>query len=366
MQKLVSLIMPVYNEADFIRMSLSAMLGQNYPQNLMEILIADGISTDNTRQRIDDLAALHPQIKVKILDNPNKIVPTGMNIALSQAEGEIIIRVDGHCIIAPDYVRKCVEHLQMDGLDGVGGPMESIGQTYLSKIIAIGMSSQFGVGNSAFRTLSGKSMLVDTVPFPAYTRQIIQRAGCYDEELVRNQDDEYNYRIREIGGKILLAEDVRSTYFSRSSFKHLWQQYFQYGFWKVRVLQKHPRQMRLRQFVPPAFVLSLLASALLSLSPVFRLLSAFIPILYLFANLTASFYTASKRGWRYFPLLPLTFASLHLSYGLGFLLGLLKFRKRWGDKLGKTPLWSGTHPPEGLGHSANLHDGNLRDVLQDG
>ena len=333
----VTILLPIRNEAAFIERGLRAILAQDYPGE-MEILIADGLSTDNTREVIASIPGLPSS--VRILDNPGKIVPTGMNVALRQAKGEIIIRVDGHCIIAPDYVRKCVEHIQNDDVDGVGGPMESIGETQMAKAIAIGMSSPFGVGNSAFRTTSGKSMLVDTVPFPAYTRQIIERAGLYDEELVRNQDDEYNYRIRELGGKILLADDVRSTYFSRTSLKGLGRQYFQYGFWKVRVLQKHPRQMSPRQFVPPSFVLALFGSVLLALFPVFRPLSPVIPLFYLLANLSASVYTASKHGWKYLPLLPLVFAILHLSYGFGFLVGLVKFWNRWDDKIGKVPVWS--------------------------
>jgi hypothetical protein len=295
------------------------------------------MSTDQTRAIIDNFARLYPRLPIQILDNPRGIVPTGMNIALPQAKGEIMIRVDGHCMIAHDYVRQCVDHIQKDGVDGVGGPMETIAETFLARAIAIAMSSQFGVGNSAFRTTSGKSMLVDTVPFPAYTREIIERAGPYDEELVRNQDDEYNYRIRELGGQILLAEDVRSAYFSRSSLRSLWRQYFQYGYWKVRVLQKHPRQMSPRQFVPPLFVVRLLGSAILALAPVFRPISIAIPALYILTNLLAAMYTAAKRGWQYLPLLPFTFAILHLSYGLGFLAGLVKFWNRWGDKQGKTP-----------------------------
>ncbi|HEY3312231.1 MAG TPA: glycosyltransferase family 2 protein [Anaerolineales bacterium] len=310
---------------------------QDYPPRYMEILVADGMSDDDTRKKILSLARSDHHALVVILDNPAKIVPTGMNIALRQARGEIIIRVDGHCMIDRDYVSKCVEHIQMDGVDGVGGPMESLGTTRIAKIIAIGMSSLFGVGNSVFRTVTGKSMLVDTVPFPAYTRQIIDRAGGYDEELVRNQDDEYNYRIRELGGKILLAIDVRSKYFSRTSLAGLWGQYFQYGFWKVRVLQKHPLQMSSRQFVPPVFVLALLLSALLALLPLSRPYASIVPFSYLIANLGAAFWIASRRRWASLPLLPIIFAILHLSYGLGFLVGMVKFSGRWNDKLGKVP-----------------------------
>lgn len=332
----ISIILPIRNEANFIRQSLDAILAQDYPQDKIETLIADGMSTDETQTIIQTYHQKLPQIK--IINNPGKIVPTGMNLALRQAQGNIIIRVDGHCIIAPDYVSKCVDHLSKDDIDGVGGPMDSIGETHLSETIALAMSSTFGVGNSAFRTTTGKTMLVDTVPFPAYTRAIIEKAGFYDEELVRNQDDEYNYRIRELGGKLLLADDIRSKYYSRGSLGKLWKQYFQYGFYKVRVLQKHSKQMSIRQFVPPAFVLTMLASIALLLSFSW----GWIPFTlvagsYLIANLLASIIVASNKGWKHLLRLPLVFAILHLSYGSGFLIGLFKFWNRWEDKVGMVP-----------------------------
>ena len=241
-------------------------------------------------------------------------------------------------MLASDYVSKCVRHLLEDGVDGVGGPMHSIGQDIISQVTAVAMSSKFGVGNSSFRTETGLTKLADTVPFPAYTRTIIDKIGLYDEELVRNQDDEYNYRIRAAGGKILLADDVRSDYFSRGSFAKLWKQYFQYGFWKVRVLQKHPGQMSPRQFVPPIFVLSLLISLVLSLAAPWAwwVLAGTLGA-YLLANLTASLLTALRTRLHAPWLLPLAFSILHLAYGLGFLVGLVRFAGRWGDKIGKVP-----------------------------
>lgn len=331
----VSIIIPIRNDATYIERSLRAILAQDYPGK-MEILVADGISTDNTRSIIQDQSK-ESRFPITILDNPEKIVPTGMNIAIRHARGEIIIRVDGHCVISSNYVSNCVKHIQHSKVDGVGGAMASLGETTFAQAIAIGMSSHFGVGDSAFRTSTGKNMLVDTIPFPAYTRAIIEQAGLYDEELTRNQDDEYNYRILDLGGKLLLAKDVHSIYFNRTTLKGLWQQYFQYGFYKVRVLQKHPRQMSPRQFVPPVFVLALLLSSFLYLLPIFQFLSLVVPSLYLLVNLLASAYTAKKRGWYFFPYLPLIFAILHLSYGLGFLIGLFKFWNRWNDKIGKTP-----------------------------
>ena len=334
----VSILIPVRNEARYMPRCLQAIADQDYPSDNIEVLIADGMSDDGTSELLQDWAS--QAANRYVFQNPGKIVPTGLNILIPKAKGEVIIRVDGHCIIAPDYVSNCVRHLQQDQVDGVGGPMRSIGEDHISQVTALAMSSKFGVGNSSFRTEIGQTKLADTVPFPAYTHAIIEKVGLYDEELVRNQDDEYNYRIRESGGKILLAEDVKSEYYSRGSLKKLWKQYFQYGFWKVRVLQKHPRQMSLRQFVPLAFVLALILTILLSLLAPWgwKALPALVGA-YLLANLSVSVVTASGQGVKKLLHLPLAFAIIHLSYGLGFLLGLFKFWNRWKDKKGQVPVW---------------------------
>jgi succinoglycan biosynthesis protein ExoA len=329
----VSVVMPIRNEADFIGRSLGAVLTQDYPHECMEVLIADGMSDDATRAIVAETAAQHPDIPVKLVDNPGKIVPKGLNLVIPQAKGEIIIRVDGHCEIEPDYVRLCVKHLLEDGVAGVGGPIETIGRDELSQAIAEAMSSAFGVGGSAFRTIKDKAMLVDTIAFPAYTRDAIEKAGPYDEELVRNQDDEYNYRLRSMGYKLLLSPDIRSRYYSRGSYEKLWRQYYQYGYWKVRVLQKHPLQMSARQFVPPAFVSVLLGGAILApFSRVFRVLWLLALGLYGAANLASSYSVAKKTKPEYMSKLPVIFAILHVAYGWGFLRGLVKF-------------WRGMLPP---------------------
>ena len=324
----VSIVLPIRNEASFIARSLGSVLAQDYPSDRCEIIVADGLSTDSTREIVNSFRTKYPNLR--LIDNSGQIVPTGLNAAIIQARGEIIVRVDGHCEIASDYVRNCVQHLQSDGVDGVGGPLDTIGETFTARAIATAMSSTFGVGDSAFRTVSDKTMLTDTVAFPAYTRAAVERAGLFDEELVRNQDDEYNYRLRKIGAKILLASDVRSKYYSRSSLRSLWRQYFQYGYWKVRVMQKHPRQMSLRQFVPFLFVVSLVMSA--ALFPFFITGKLVLPLVagsYLIANAAASILIARRKGWRLLLLLPLTFAILHLAFGSGFLAGLIRFWKRW-------------------------------------
>jgi succinoglycan biosynthesis protein ExoA len=326
---LVSVVMPVRNEATFIRRSLDAVLAQDYPPERMEVMVADGMSTDGTRQIVDSFQTRHPEIR--LIDNAGKIVPTGLNLAIARARGEVIVRVDGHCEIADDYVRRCIEHLLNDGVDGVGGPLETIGETSLARVIAIAMSSRFGVGGAAFRTKT-ETMLTDTVAFPAYRRSMIERAGPFDEELVRNQDDEYNYRLRKMGATLLLAADVRCRYYSRSSLSSLGRQYFQYGYWKVRVLQKHSGQMQPRQFVPPIFVgACLVFLLLLPLTPVAGYLLAAAVGSYAIANITASILSLRKTKYKLLPLMPVVFATIHISYGLGFLTGLVRFWKRWGS-----------------------------------
>lgn len=320
--------MPVYNEARFIERSLGAVLQQDYAPDRMEVIVVDGMSTDGTRRIVTSLQSRYPGLR--LIDNPRGIVASGLNIGILQAQGEIIVRVDGHCEIATDYVSKCVQHLVQDDVDGVGGPIDTVGETSWARVIALAMSSRFGVGGSAFRTIKDRRMLVDTVAFPAYTKQVIERAGLFDEELVRNQDDEYNYRLRKLGGRLLLAPDVRSRYYSRSSLQSLWSQYLQYGYWKVRVMQKHPRQMSLRQFVPPLFVCSLLiALAVASFSGVGKWMFGAISVCYL----SASFMISAQIATTGFSILalPATFGALHIAYGLGFLAGLVRFWNRWGQ-----------------------------------
>jgi succinoglycan biosynthesis protein ExoA len=325
----VSVVMPVRNEAAYIGRALAAVFAQDYPADRLEVLVADGMSTDGTRERVAEAAKSRSNLR--LLDSPGRTAPCGLNAGVRAARGEIVVRVDGHCEIERDYVSRCVAHLEAGDGDAVGGSVETVGEDRLADTIAAAMSSPFGVGGSAFRTIRGKTLLVDTVPFPAYTRAILDRVGPFDEELVRNQDDEYNARLRKLGGRVLLAADVRSRYYSRGSWRGLWRQYFQYGYWKVRVLQKHPRQMKLRHFVPAAFVAAVVlcaASAVFWRPAVLAL--AGILALYALAVAAASAHAWRRHGARVFPGIPLAFAILHVAYGAGFWAGLLRFSGRWG------------------------------------
>ena len=324
----VSVLMPVRNEADFIERSLGSVLTQSYPHARLEIIVSDGASTDETVELIRDLAD-RTDIPIRTIQNPKRIAPSALNLAIAHARGDIFVRVDGHCEIDPDYVANCVKLLTEGRAEGVGGPIETIGVGPQSKAIAIAMSSKFGVGGSAFRTVNDREMYTDSVAFPGYTRKIVERAGPFNEELVRNQDDEYNYRIRKLGGRILLSPEIRSKYYSRSTFRSLWNQYFQYGYWKVRVFQLHPRQLSIRQFIPFFFVSTILALAILS--PFFG--TALILLMVVAAVYLGSCFLASVilvgGNIRLIPRLIYSFCILHFSYGLGSIFGLVALRDRW-------------------------------------
>ncbi len=330
MDPFVSVIMPVRNEARFIANALSAVLAQDYPSDRIEVVVADGMSDDGTREVIEVVATGHPSgIAVRLVDNPGRIVATGMNIALNACRGDVVVRVDGHCEVAFDYVRQCVRVLAESGRTESAGRRRRP-DTVIAKAIAVAMSARFGVGGSTFRTVKGKAFDTDTVPFPAYPRTVVDAAGPYDEELVRNQDDEYNYRLRSLGYRVHLSPVIRSRYFSRSSLFPLFRQYLQYGYWKVRVFQKHPRQMRARHYAPGLFVATVIVLSMAApFSRVGWLALVALLLAYLAAAVGASVASGDRDVWW---LLPVVFPILHVAYGVGFLTGLWVFLDRWSER----------------------------------
>jgi succinoglycan biosynthesis protein ExoA len=327
----VTVIMPIRNEAAFIERSLGAVLAQDYPPERMEVIVADGMSTDNTREVIARTAAMRPAVQVTIVDNPGRIVPTGFNRALTRSTGDVIVRVDGHTIVEPNYVTECVAALGRSGADNVGGRMDAVAAGRFGRAAALATSSPFGVGGARFH-YSAREELVDTVYMGAWPRAVFERIGLFDEEQVRNQDDEFNYRLREHGGKILLTPRIQSRYYNRTTPRSLWRQYFQYGYWKVRVMQKHPRQMRLRHFVPAFFVATLMLALLLApVSATWARVLKLTALSYSGATLVATLIIAFGQPLLEAVLVPAAFATLHISYGLGFLMGLVRFATRWSD-----------------------------------
>jgi len=327
MKPFISIISPVRNEDKYISKCLSSMVCQSYPNENYEIIVVDGLSDDGTRKIIERFQQQYKNIK--LLDNPSQTVPQALNIGLSHAKGNVIVRVDGHAIIEKDYLSKCVKYLQRTRVECVGGVIESVNETFIGKAIALAMAYPFGVGNAHFRT-SGKEGFVDTIAFGAYRREVFDKIGYFDEELVRCQDDEFNYRLRKFGGKIFLTPKIKSYYYPRANLKKLWHQYFSYGLWKIRVLQKHFKRMQLRQFVPPAFVSSLITTGILGIFSNTMLFAFYsVTLMYMVTALFVSFKISIKSEFKYFTVLPIIFPILHVSYGLGFLWGIVKFSKFW-------------------------------------
>jgi glycosyltransferase involved in cell wall biosynthesis len=326
----VSVILPVRNEGRYIRAVLDAILRQDYPGEKMEILVVDGMSTDGTRELVraysSELSGSGTgRPSVKLLDNPNRIVPSAMNCGIRAARGEVIVRIDGHTVVEPTYVSGSIEGLIRTGADCVGGVIESVGSSYVSRGIATAMSSPFGVGGSAFRIVSHGSAPrdVDTVPFGTFRREVFDRVGLFNEHLVCHEDYELNYRIRAAGGRLTLLPCIKSVYYVRSGVAPFIRQYWQYGLWKGRFLRTHPRSLRLRHCVPPLFVLGLAFSSLLALWPSVGALPLLGLVLAYCAFLALASADAAWRGrGPYAPLLWLFLPILHLSWGTGVLYGL--------------------------------------------
>ncbi|WP_119071728.1 glycosyltransferase family 2 protein [Aggregatilinea lenta] len=312
---LVSVVMPIYNEAAFISRSLGAVLAQDYPGDCLDVLVVDGGSTDGTRALVQATAARDG--RVRLLDNPARLQASAMNAGLRAAHGEIVARVDGHTIIAPDYIRRCVETLAATGTHNVGGPQRFVGTTPWGRAIAVAYRSPFSVP-SRF-TVSDRAEYVDTVYMGAWPRAVLEKLGGFDEALAVNEDYELNVRIRQNGGRIYLAPDIRSAYYGRQTPGALWRQFFRYGAWKFTVLRKHPASARIRHLIAPAFVAATVGGAILApldrrIARVWRATLG----LYAAALGAASLRQASRAGWSHLLRLPVVFATMHVAWGSGF------------------------------------------------
>jgi glycosyltransferase involved in cell wall biosynthesis len=320
----VTIIMPIRNETDFIERTLSSVSDNDYPAGKIEILVVDGMSDDGTREIVTRLSKTDNRIRM--LDNPKRITPSAMNIGIKAARGDLFIRVDGHVEIPADFISKSIHCLHEHPQAWVaGGHIKTVADSFAGKAIAAAMQSPIGVGNSRFR-LGDYEGWVDTLAFGAHHKWVVDKIGYFDEELVRNQDDEFNLRIILAGGKIWMSKAIQSTYFSRGSLRKLWNQYFQYGFWRIRTLQKHKRPASFRQIVPLLFVLLLLLTGLAGFlwKPLWILL-AIEAILYVLGLVIGALDVGRKSGWRYAPLAPVVFVILHFAYGLGSLWGIIRF-----------------------------------------
>lgn len=322
MPPFVSMIVPCYNEEATIRQLLDAVFAQTYPRESLELVIADGLSTDGTRAVIARFQQDHPDLTVQLVDNRAQTIPSGLNQALRASRGEIMIRMDAHSIPIPEYVERCVNaHLSGVG-DNIGGVWEIRpgAHTWAAESISVAAAHPLGVGDALYR-LNARAGAVDTVPFGSFRRDLTDRIGWFDETLLANEDYEFNARVREAGGIVWLDPSIRSVYFSRSSFQRLAAQYWRYGFWKAQMLHRYPKTLRWRQALPPAFVLSFLVLFVLSLRvEAARYLLLAQLGMYIFILLLAGIKLAfnHQKGFLVFGL-PLAIMTMHGSWGAGFL-----------------------------------------------
>jgi len=254
----VSLIMPCYNEADYVSRSLDSIVSNDYPKGNMEVIVYDGGSRDGTLGILEKYQNKHEFIKFK--NNPERIQAAALNYGIVDAKGEIIIRADAHCIYEKDYISQIVRLLDETDAVNVGGAQIGIGDSFFSTTVAMAMSNPFISGNAYYRSGNNAPRYVDTVFLGAWRKRDLIKIGGFDESFVINEDYELNYRLREKGGKVLFSPSIKVKYFVRSSFLKLIRQYFRYGYWKVKTIMEHPGSLVFRQLAAPIFLLSLVIS----------------------------------------------------------------------------------------------------------
>ncbi len=326
MQK-ISIIVPCYNEEKFIGTLLENILRQDYPRDQLEVFVVDGMSTDRTREIIGSYTALYPFIR--LLENKKRYVPFAVNLAINESTGEVIVRMDSHAEYPPNYVSTLVKALADLHADNTGGiwittPANS---SLKAKAIAVATSSSFGIGNAYYRIGSSENRKVDTVPFGCYPRSVFDRIGLFDEELLRNQDDEFNARLIRSGGSIWLIPSVKITYYARDSIHAILRMFYQYGFFKPLVNRKIGTPATARQLVPPLFVLflALITPAFfVNLIAGYSLLALF-GIYILIDLLVTTRNCIKEKSGRLAFYLPWLFFLIHISYGTGYIAGIFRF-----------------------------------------
>jgi glycosyltransferase involved in cell wall biosynthesis len=340
-QPFVSVLVAVRNEERYIERCLYSLAAQDYPRSRFEVLIIDGQSTDSTKQIVSRFAA-ESTVDLRLLQNARYRTAPGLNVGLTEARGEVVVRVDGHAWVAPDFLSRSVDALFETRADCVGGNIESEGDTYVGRAAAAAMSSRFGVGGAAFRV--GGAGRADTVAVGMYRRDVFAKIGGYAEDLDKGEDDELNYRLLDAGGTIMLVPGIRAGYTVRGDLGGLWRQYRGYGRVKPEVLRRHPAQVRLRQLTPVAFVGGLGLTAVLAIFGRRGPLAALLAV-YSAAATIASLALVPRHGWRRLPLLPVVFACLHVAYGTGFMSGVLGLAGRIASRAARSDAHQSTEAP---------------------
>lgn len=320
---IVSVIIPCRNEEAYIENTIRSIIANDFGTSRVEILVIDGMSDDNTLQVLTRLSEEIPNIR--IIKNIHQSTPYAFNIGINNSRGKYILIVGARHNISKNYIRGCIDSLDNDdSVAGVGGKVSNIFENDKSKGIALAMNSTFGVGGGNFRALS-KSGSVDTVGTPMYRKKIFDIVGLFDEALIRNQDDEFNYRVTKAGYKLWLNCDIEISYFVRADFSKLFSQYFQYGYWKVYVNKKLKTITTIRQLVPFLFMLFIILFPItLYFNEIIFLIYPLVIFLYLALLIFTSIFVSKGIG-KISVIVFLSFICLHFGYGLGYLNGFFDF-----------------------------------------
>jgi glycosyltransferase involved in cell wall biosynthesis len=327
----VTIAIPCFNEERHIEACLEDVLAQDYPADSMEVLVADGLSTDRTPDILREIAARHPQ-RLRVLDNPRRLQAPAMNAMIAAARGEVIVRMDVHARYAPDYVRQCVAVLEETGADNVGGAQRAVAETWFQRALCAALDSPLGVGGARYRDPETEGF-VDTVFLGAFRRAVLDRVGGYDDNAVTNEDAELNQRILDAGGKVFLSRKIVVNYTPRGSFRSLARQYFKYGKGRARTLLKHRRYPTIRPALP---FLMVVGGVTLLVVPPLRLLAPIAFGVYGAAALAEAVRVSRRRGLALAPIVAAIFPVLHVSHGVGFAAGLVQYALR--------PDWDDSHP----------------------
>lgn len=329
----VSVIIPCYNEERFIGKALENLADQ-YAREDYEIIVVDGMSIDRTREIISEFQQSHPELSIRVVDNPARNIPRALNLGIAAADSEIIARIDAHAAPSPGYIRRCVEVLSESKAAVVGMPcrVQPGADTSMAHAIALSVSHSFGIGDAKYRLNGGPAQqAVDTVAFASFRKSLWSELGGFDEKLLTNEDYDFNYRVRLRGDTVLLDRSQHCDYFARTTLTMLAAQYFRYGAWKARMIRQRPRSIKLRHLVAPVFVTSIILLSAIGFWRSAGWMALAVELAAYFAAGIAFAYQAGRRNHEKLQVIltmPLVFFTIHFSWGTSFLMGLVTRRDK--------------------------------------
>jgi len=316
-----SIVIPCRNEKKYIENCINSILNQNYKASLLEIIIVDGFSDDGTREIVNQMSKNHSNIKM--FDNPQKKTPQALNIGIKKSSGEIVVILGAHTELDKEFIAYNNKFQTEKNVKVTGGTQTNIGKTKVQKLIGIVMEIPFGMASAKYRW-SNKEQFVDTVVYAAYRKELFDELGFFEEKFTISEDAEFNWRVRQAGYKIFYSPNIKSIYYPRESLFGFIKQIFRYGILRVNVVKKHLDSIKLPHLIPPSFTLFLLSLLIITIinPALYYLLGSFL-LFYFFVNISLSLPKIKSKKIFYYISVPILIFVMHLSWGLGFIIGLV-------------------------------------------